>query len=74
MRRGADAALVVAQAGDTGLGQKLGDLMSVGPLPDTSTTPGTFSSSLQIGSSKVPARVAPWLPAKRTARCLVPLA
>ena len=47
---------------------------SVGPLPDTSTTPGTFSSSLQIGSSKVPASVAPSLPAKRTARCLVPLA
>ncbi len=27
-------------------------LRSVGPLPETSTTPGTFSSSLQIGSSK----------------------
>ena len=49
-------------------------LRSVGPLPATSTTPGTFSSSLQIGISSVPASSAPSLAVKRTARCFVPLA
>ena len=47
---------------------------SVGPLPATSTMPGTFCSSLHSGSSRVPASVAPSLPAKRTARCRVPVA
>jgi len=47
---------------------------SVGPLPATSTIPGTRPSSLLMGNSRVPASIAPSLPAKRTARCLVPLA
>src|SRR6185437_10497372 len=45
---------------------------SVGPLPATSTTPGTFWISLIIGSASVPARVTPPLPAKRTGLSLVP--
>ena len=47
---------------------------SVGPLPAISTTPGTFCSSLQSGSSNVPASLAPSLPANRTARCFMPAA
>ena len=44
---------------------------SVGPLPATSTMPGTYWISLNNGISSVPARLTPPVPAKRTARVLV---
>jgi hypothetical protein len=86
--RSGNAALVVAQRGDAVLAsssaisfsrsmrtgtRELLPLRSVGPLPPTRTTPGTFCSSLMIGSSRVALSSASPLPLNRSERCLVPV-
>ena len=88
-RRGADAALVVAQRGDARrrpaarrsasggrcvrAASGLLPSRSVGPLPADQHDARHLLQLAEIGSSRVPASVAPSLPAKRTARCLVPV-